>query len=353
MDNIIDIFNKKKEYIESLLDKEVKVTLKIDGKPFQVCYNKENDEIEYHGRSGNSIKLGPLLTEYDLIFSTGLNKGIKHFEKYKDKLKKYDFICCEVSDGDEIYLISVIENNKYIDGDKLNFISKEIGLDTIPVLFDGKLKDSIKEEILSFIKKEISPESKEFKDWIIKLFNLSGSNIKEINSLEEFEGIVLNFIDENKTIQYKLIDPILSKRRDERNQMLHKENEEHKEAYDEAYKLLYELVKKHSGKYDNDHWKNINIIFEKICDNKTDYNKLIETGGKLITNTRYRCFIQKERLSQKLQDLLKDNTSLLNIYETYIKMFWKEKPRAFVISKEFQNNVNNLIKNLKELYERT
>ena len=55
MEHFIDIYKKKnkQEYCESLLNNnKIKVNLKVDGKPFQVLYNEDTDELEWHGRSG-------------------------------------------------------------------------------------------------------------------------------------------------------------------------------------------------------------------------------------------------------------------------------------------------------------
>ena len=72
MDHFIDIYKKKgkAEYCEKLLDLTgIKINLKVDGKPFQVLYNKDTDEIEWHGRSGNETTVGPLIDDYTrLIF---------------------------------------------------------------------------------------------------------------------------------------------------------------------------------------------------------------------------------------------------------------------------------------------
>ena len=52
MDHLIDIYNKNQELVEKLLSLDnIKINLKVDGKPFQVV--TEDNEIHYHGRSGD------------------------------------------------------------------------------------------------------------------------------------------------------------------------------------------------------------------------------------------------------------------------------------------------------------
>ena len=85
MEHIQDIYKKNPEQIkELLLLDNIKVNLKVDGKPFQVLYNDETDELEFHGRSGNETTVGPLITDFDRYFSKYL-KLHNYCNKYSYK----------------------------------------------------------------------------------------------------------------------------------------------------------------------------------------------------------------------------------------------------------------------------
>lgn len=354
MDHFIDIYNKKtkgSKYCENLLNSDnIKVNLKVDGKPFQVLYNKETDEIEWHGRSGNETKVGPIIDDYTKLFSKSVNDAIAHLENKKDIIKKYKFLTFEVIDN-MLLLTAVISNNdEFInDAEDILKVSKELDTDVMPTLWQGKLNNEQKESILQILSTGIVPEKNDFIDWLKQMFGTYKLFPKKlISAADDFvEGIVLFFELDEKIIEYKIVDPTyrqLMKDRDAKNSEFY---ELYKEQYEKCYNILVDYFSKNAKKLDNNHIKSMQLNYLNFINSNYYKNiyKIMSTVD-IIENNRYG--IQKDQLITELKNKLNDKVDI-KIFELFIKTFYKEKKRSFIISKEFQNKINNIVNLMESL----
>ena len=87
-----------------------------------------------------------------------------------------------------------------------------------------------------------------------------------------------------------------------------------------------------------------------ICNDKKLYDKFNDLGNKIETNTSKTYGVQVERTLPEVQSLIKKQ-SIKNVFELFMKTFYKEKKRSFIISKEFQDNINAIIKKMKSVNE--
>ena len=210
MEHLIDIYNKKQELVEKLLSLDnVKVNLKVDGKPFQVLVENDND-FRYHGRSGDETHLGPEIDDYTRLFSKPINDAINIVESNKEAYNKYQFMTFEVIDNKMLLTAVIDDNDNFIESaEEIRNIAKELGTDVMPTLWEGKLTDSQIDAIVNILESGIVPEKEDFINWVKEQFGsyeFFPENL--ISASDKFiEGLVFFFPVNDKIVEYKLVDP--------------------------------------------------------------------------------------------------------------------------------------------------
>ena len=338
MEYLKDLYINKKEDFYKLLSDKVKVSLKLDGTSFQVYYNDETDKIEYHKISKDPKKIGPIIDNLSRLFIKSYNTAIDIINSHKDKISDYKILKFETFD-DYIVLLSVVDkDNKIINNSKeLEKISKELGCDYIPIIFDGQFSID-QQETISMIMKD--SDSGDFRKIIKSLFEENENNIYK-KYIDNIEGIVLDFYDKGK---YKIIDPkSISAYKDKLN--LKKETKDKfKDITDEVIKIIVNWMENNSEKIGSTKWDSLNNNFYELIYDSKIYNKLFQLVSQ-IPPSGY--IIQKNRISEKLYKKIESGGMPLQIlYELYMITFYSEKQKTYIISKEFQERINKIISKL-------
>ena len=351
MEHLIDRYLKKPELVKDLFTKEVSISLKVDGAAFQISYDKENDSITYHKRGGSSKSLGPIIDEYTQLMRKNINDAIDYFEAKKEAVKKYKFYAIEMF-NDSYILLTVIDNDDNIidDRNKLEEISKSLGIDCVPILFEGKLNKEQIESLISMMTLEPETSNDVYKEYLTNIFG-KGDYQKFLVG-DEVEGIVLTWNIDNVISQYKIINPAFKTRHDKEIKQGNEDYKKEIEEYIDLYKSIYETINK-IGKHLDDNWiKNLNANFINMINNeefKSKYEDIIDT-----LQPKFKDFftLQINKASKEIQDIIKEyGDNMKFLYEKYLQVFFKQKKRNYFISKEFQLNVNKVIERLQKANE--
>lgn len=345
MDHIQDVYKKKSEMIEKIWNHLTKVNLKVDGKPFQVVYNEEEDELEYHGRSGNETKVGPLIDDMSRLFSKPINDAIRHIENRVEIFKRYKFLTFEVIN--EILLLTAIitKDGEFInDPDKIDNIAKELDTDVMPCLWKGKISEEQKEVLMQVISTNIVPTKDEFIKWVKELFGTYDKFPKSlISRSEEFiEGLVFFYDVNGKVVEYKLVDPAYRNLvKDNQNK---NKDEEIAKKFERIYNIFVDWSEDNVKTLDKNRIRSIEFNFIEMMKNTKIYNKLMNLGSGLTLSQSDSYFLQLDRVSDELRKEIKKHGNVYQLlFEKFVKLFYKAKKRGFVISKEFQERVNKLV----------
>lgn len=349
MDHLIDKYLKKPEVVKDLFTKEVSISLKVDGAAFQISYDKENDSITYHKRGGSSKSLGPIIDEYTQLMRKNINDAIDYFESKKEAVKKYKFYAIEMF-NDSYILLTVIDNKDNIidDRNKLIEISKSLGIDCVPILFEGKLNKEQIESLISMMTLEPETSNDIYKEYLTNIFG-KGDYQKFLVG-DEVEGIVLTWNIDNVISQYKIINPAFKTRHDKEIKQGNEDYKKEIEELQELFEFFYESLNKY-GSYHSDNWiANLNKNFIEIVNNES--SKIKEFNNKIKPHFKDFFTLQINKVDKDIKELInKYGDNMKFYYEKYLSLFNKPKKRNFTISKEFQLKVNALIEKLQSKNE--
>ena len=321
MTNLIDTYNKNPKICENLLSSyNVKINLKAIGKSFQIL--NENDTLRYFSISNDDTLVGEELTEYSRLFSKSLNTAINIVESNQDAYKKYKFIDCAVI-NDKLYLSSIVDNeNKFIESSiDLNPIANELGIEVIPIIFEGVLNNEQVESIKKILEAGVIPEGEEFINWLKETFG-------------EYEFFCEDFINEYPTlvegasfiftVSDKLVDWNISIKKDTNvNENL---NEKNKETLDKIYNIFNEFKENVNWNQSENVLENLQINFERMMAIPKTYNKLMNLGSKLNINESEETSIQKDMLNKSLRkNIQMKGTVYKTLFESFVKVFYNER----------------------------
>jgi len=348
MEHFIDIYKKKPEVCEKLLDLTgIKINLKVDGKPFQVVYNEDTDSLEYHGRSGDETHIGPEIDDYTRLFSKPVNDAIAHIEKRVDVFKKYKFLTFEVIDNLLLLTAIIDKNGDFIQSaDKIKEIADELETDVMPTLWEGKLSVEQIDNIVNILSTGLVPEKKDFIDWVHSMFS-TYKNFPEklISAADDYiEGIVFFFDVKDKIVEYKIVDPTYRQSMKDRDNENAAEREKNAKTYESIYNTFLDNIKNIDWPSNGSWLEKLQLAFFNIMSNTKTYNKLMNLGAKIRINTSKTYSIQIDRVIPELKKEIKTKGNVYKqLLELFIKIFYKSKKRGFIISKEFQERVNKII----------
>lgn len=353
MEHFIDVYKKKPEVCEKLLELDgIKINLKVDGKPFQVVYNEQSDSLEYHGRSGDETHIGPLIDDYTRLFSKPVNDAIAHVEKHIDVFKKYKFLTFEVIDNLLLLTAIIDKNDDFIQSaDKIKEIADELDTDVMPTLWEGKLTTEQIDSIVNILSSALVPEKKAFIDWVHSMFD-TYKNFPEklISAADDYiEGIVFFFPVKDKIAEYKIVDPTYRQSMKDRDKGNEEEREKNADIYEKIYNSFLEYAESDDWTNGNSWLEKLQWVFYNMMSDTKRFNKFINLGSKIRINTSKTYSIQLDRVIPELKKEIKNKGNIYKqLLELFIKLFYKEKKRGFIISKEFQEKVNKIIKTYHE-----
>lgn len=349
MEHLKELYNTKREIFYELLKNKAKVTLKIDGTAFQVYYNKDTDEIEFHKRSGNSTKLGPIIDEFSRLMVKSYNTAIDNINAHKDIVKQYDLMIFEIFD-DYMVLLSCVKDGKLLeDEDDLKKVAKAIDVKLVPVLFDGKLTIDQQNQIASWCNGDMDDDIN-FKQFIKELLDMpevskvSFPNQEYDKMGDNIEGVVFDFYTSSKIAQYKIVDPKFTQGIKDKKLNAKQSYEENKDNIQALQRYIQEYMESNVKKIDNDQWKSLNMNFINLLNNPKRWSKLIDLANKVPASN---FTFNTDRLDSEISKLLRRGGVPMSIvYENYLLMYHKKKTRNYVIDKEFQSKINDVIDKL-------
>lgn len=349
MEHLYRLKDKDTTLYNDELSSPVKVTLKVDGKPFQISLS-DDGEIEYRGRSGNTLDLGPLITNYDRLFSLPTNNAIEYFDNHKEVLKDYKFLVFEVVKDIIFLLHAVTKDGKVVhDDDTLYTISKKLGVYPVPVLFYGMLSDEQQDGITHLIDNLDTIKGDAFKNEIVNLFGSYPKFPKELFShLDNIEGVVINFYRHGQEDQYKIVDQRYTSSVKEYQQLMKDQKAKYAKSYESLYKLFVSFLSQHLVEDGKTYLEKLDNNFLNMLNDYKMVNQLFNIGSSLPVNQKQTYRLQLQYTNPKIAKYItKHGTPMQTVYEEYVKLFKAPKIRAFVISKDFQKNINEIIDKLK------
>lgn len=329
----------KEGLLDKLLDLEVTVSLKIDGAAFQIVVN-DNGEIEWHKRSGNSNKPGPIIDEFTLLYSPHLEKAVNYFTPLKEQLKEYRFLTFEIFNDNYILLSAIKGDTVVTDAEEMNKIAERLGVELVPVIYAGKLNDMQKDAIKKFLN-----ETDNFDEFLKDAFNFDAVQYgKFLKGANEVEGVVLNYNVEGKAVQYKIVDPEFTYNVKKKDEAMLEIKEKTKSDAEKLTKDLLDWMEQNAQKLDDNHWKSLNMNFISLAKDVKTIHKLMNIAAKLP--------VSKFKASENLLDtqvkrLIKNNGQpMATVYENFLMMFNKKRTRHHIINKETQEKINKVVETI-------
>jgi hypothetical protein len=231
--HIKDLYQKKgKDFVSDLLTKHVIVNEKMDGAFFGVKKDCETNSVEFHKKGGK-------LSYIDRVLSRYYEPAIQHFEQLAeielpcdhyfgfeyfvntnsqkveyDRLPKNNLILSYIHIiGENGETQHTIQN-----GEQLNEWADKLQVERPPIVFEGKLTDDQRVQIMEFIYTPLDQLLEKFKTtsftkYILSVFNpeLTASFLND-DMDKSIEGLVFRFGDpetsgEDSIFLAKLIDP--------------------------------------------------------------------------------------------------------------------------------------------------
>jgi hypothetical protein len=229
--------NKGKKFVDDLFSNEITVTENLDGPSFSFEKHYTDDGISFYKKNQENP-----ITIVDRILMTYYEKPINYINSLPDDIKKdlpkgwrfglvyfpnknpvrieYDripknhLILTHITIRDEFGEVTETIQDK----ETLEEWAERIGVDKPPFIFQGRLSDPQKMEIMDFLSTPLDELSKKFKTesfskYLISILNPEMSETSLGNSLEsQIESLVFRFgspdEDSEDVVLAKMVDPV-------------------------------------------------------------------------------------------------------------------------------------------------
>lgn len=357
MNYLVDLYIKKPDDVRNLFKQKVNISVKVDGSAFQISYDEATDKVEYHKRGGSSGKLGPVIDDYTKMFARQLNDAIMFFSKENKsawkEIKRNKFLAIELlDDGDWVLLNAIgLDGKVYNAGDELEKKASNLSIFSVPLLYDGILTDNLKQVLLDMCTLSEDTTNDQFKTMVIDAFNMktTSNSWGELLRNSEMEGIVLTWEIDGKIVQYKIINPAFKKRHEAEQAAAKEKAEQNRDKLNELLKFLLDNFEKKAEKLSSNWLKNLELNFLNMTSDETFTKELLKLSSKVTPNESKFFFLQIDKVPKDIKALIgKHGTPMTTAYEQFIMTFNKERKRNYIIDKEFQQRINNLIKSIQE-----
>lgn len=314
--------------IANLIDTPCTVTLKLDGTAFQVVY--KDGRTEFHKRSGDTKKAGPVIDDVALLHSREYNFGIDFFQKNLAAMDGVSFVACEII-SDMVFILAVRDT----DGNDIDpeiFSKKLNGAYSVPVLYIGTLSPDQQSDIISFMSGTV--KAPDFKKFIYDEFKSYDRFPKDIyDKIDYIEGIVFNFGQS----QYKLVNPDFRQRHKDMTRDHTEEAARLADTDKEFYSRLVSWAHDNMILYQTDRWDALNANFLNLY--KSPVFKELDSIVSVYPDA-------PQMLDNRIPDFIKRLPKTRNFYKVYWKFltcFNKPRKHFYIINKDFQLEINNII----------
>lgn len=366
------------KFIEKLFSNDVYITEKIDGARF--AFKKEDGELVYYKRDAKtpmSIVDRTVMKYYEsavehiesLNLSSipeGLTFGFEYFTNKQpgaivyDKVPKNGLILTDISNNG-----SAITNI-----DTLVSYSKKLKVSPPPIIYNGKMNSTQKEQLVKFLETEWDDLFEKFKtesftSYIISILNPKlKNNALHIGTSKPIEGIVFSFNEGGTFINAKVVDPLFTKSaRDKFKKTIQKrispETKKNNQNIKDLLSDITDFIKKR-GDFDlklKNKTKDTRFVellselfFQYYQKNKGKFSKI---EAKQIDikelDINYKFIPNKEIIN-----VLKTKPKVKSAYKTFLSTFGKKRGRATAtIPKNILSDISYIQSKIKRLSEST
>lgn len=364
--HLSDMFVKKgKEFIQNLLSKEVTITEKLDGSNFNVLKTKSG--FEYYKRDGKTP-----ISLIDRTLSIYHEEPIKHFESLSDEKKNAipegTYFSLEYFANNqpvEVYYHKLPKNklvietvqykNKFAyDKAELDKWADLLEVERAPIVFQGKLSDKQKKELMQFVATPFTQliekyKSQSFSRFIIGLLNPKMKTTFLKSSLDDMiEGIVFNFSGSDETIFAKVVDPAFTE--------MAKKKASNRNIPNDVYGIVVSDITDYingleltdmtiSGKDFSERYISLmsQCFLEYYEDNSENYKDIAFDIPDFLNKPEHSINIKNIPYKNVVQ-IIKSNKNYLELYRIFLATFRKKKKRAYgYFTKEFINIFNSTV----------
>lgn len=286
MKHFFDYINSNKFSLENISEAHVTVTLKIDGTALQLCFDKDK-KVSFHKRSSDVTKEGPVIQRMDAFnnpaYFDAMNSLRKPLSTNNDKFNGVKILNTEILLDSNPHIISyskkpkgglcvlggVTVNGGSIDHQMIDEYARILGVESVPVFFNGTLGESVANKIVEYVNTHCDPknphEVPSFKEDIMRILgceNLSSDLLDTENGY--IEGFVFDFLIGDEHLLLKIVCPSFvldfkKNKEKEDNETIKKETEsvlERIKEYIDSNKIRFK-------KYGNDVFENLLMNFIK------------------------------------------------------------------------------------------
>lgn len=286
MKHFFDYINSNKFSLENISEAHVTVTLKIDGTALQLCFDKDK-KVSFHKRSSDVTKEGPVIQRMDAFnnpaYFDAMNSLRKPLSTNNDKFNGVKILNTEILLVSNPHIISyskkpkgglcvlggVTVNGGSIDHQMIDEYARILGVESVPVFFNGTLGESVANKIVEYVNRHCDPknphEVPSFKEDIMRILgneNLSSDLLDTENGY--IEGFVFDFHIGDEHLLLKIDCPSFvldfkKNKEKEDNETIKKETEsvlERIKEYIDSNKIRFK-------KYSNDVFENLLMNFIK------------------------------------------------------------------------------------------
>lgn len=370
-----DLFDSKGvDFIKKLFSNSVYITEKIDGSRFS--FKKEDKELVFFKRDAKTpINMvdrtivsfhEPAIDHIESLklssIPDGVTFGFEYFANSNpgsivyDKLPKNGLILTDVSKG------STANTNI----DDLIKYAKVLKTDPPPVIFDGKLSATQKDQLVDFLTTEWDElftkfKTESFTSYIISILNPKLKNTAlNIGTTKAIEGIVFSFNDGNTFINAKVVDPLYTEKA--RNMARNRQNPQKNEFRDSVKVVMTDLISFAKSKADYDvklttktkdaRYVELlsDIFYQYYLKNKSKFSKivLVNNGDQIKEfDVNYK-FISNSGLVKAL----KSNNKVKTVFKMFLLSFSRERKKTtYMLDKKLISTINSLRGKINKLAE--
>lgn len=366
---INDIYvTKGKEFLENLLSsKNVTVFENIDGNNFGFMKTGADTYIFYKKNTKQEI------TEIDRILTNMYDRPISYIlnlpQDIRDSIPvnmkfNFDYIQSTTTPNlqyDEIpknhLILSYIENEngkKIEDVKTLNFYADMMDVDRCPIIFNGKLTEQQKSEILEFVetpfedlKEKYSTSS--FAQYLLFILNPELKRTKLNNSLESpIKGVIFKFVRNTGTYYSKIYDVFF-------NDLIKSKKHEPQKASDNYYLILSDIldyvkmqdikkIKLKERDYTKRYVELISILYNRFI--KSKGQEYLDIDFKLPEHLQNKDFKVNPEFVKNKETLayITNNINFVELYKIFIAGFRKKRKKTnYIFTKELNFHFNNVV----------
>lgn len=362
------------KFIEDLFSSSAYITEKIDGSRF--AFEKTNNELEYFKRDGKTpINMvdRTVMKYYESAIAhieslslssipSGIRFGFEYFANNNpgsivyDKIPQNGLILTDISKG------STLDTNI----DTLSKYAKQLKVSPPPVIHNGSLNKTQKEQLTDFLTTEWDDLIKKFKTesfttYIISILNPKLKNTAlNIGTAKPIEGIVFSFDKGDTFVNTKVVDPLYTEKAREMARNRH--TPEKKESNLQIKEVLRDILKfsksipttdiKFKSKSKEVRYIEVlSYIFKQYyLENKSKFSKIptdTKSDDIVELDINYNFIFDVE-----LKKILKSNKKVKILFKSFLAAFGKTRKRGtVVIDKNMLSSINSLIPKFHKVSE--